>query len=346
MKLAIFSLRIAASFRNQAALLYKAAIKEGHEVTERGIIDRVRFGKERWDKIIVLAPLWPRYAFDSCRLAAPWFGRGFTFYGPVDGPFLLNIGFFKVIEQMRIVTTSNYCKEAIEKSGIQVDAVVYHGIDPEDFKFEDIPKYNRLEKLRAKYPDKFIFFSNINPLERKGFPQLVNALEILEKERPNEWVFILHTGREKALKFGLKPKKIPDLVIEDAYNVLPFRQIALKTASCDAFVFPSLLEGFGLPVLEGAAARRPVICCDFAPLNEILDEESSFMFPYQSIKAVEMKAPGCIAPMHIYDPRDLADTMIHVMDHPKEARKRAKKAYNRSKRFHYLKVYKQLVKGL
>ena len=345
MKLAIFSLRIAASFRNQAALIYKAAIKAGHEVTERAMIDRVHFGKEHWDRIIVLAPLWPRYAFDAVRLAAPWFGRGFTFYGPVDGPFLMNIAFFKVIDQIRIVTTSHFCKEAIEKCGVKVSDVVYHGIDPEDFKFKDIPKYDRLNKLRNKYPGKFIFFSNINPLERKGFPQLMKALEILQKERPKEWVFILHTGRAKAIKFGLKPEKIPDLVIEDAYNQLPFRQIALKTASCDAFVFPSLLEGFGLPVLEAAAAKRAVICCDMPPLNEILDDESAFMFPYQSIKGVQMKQPGCTAQLHVYDPQDLADTMMHVMDHPKEAQNKAKKAYDRSKDFHYLKVYDQLVKG-
>ena len=345
MKFAIFSLRSAASFRNQSELIYKAAIKEGYGVENRDLSQRARYPKERWDRVVVLAPLWPRYAFDSARLAAPWFGRGFTFYGPVDGPFTTNVTFFKVLAQMRVVTVSQFCKQAIEKSGVHVADVVNHGIDPADFKFEKAAKYDRFKRLRKKHPGRTIFFSNINPLHRKGFPHLAKALEILQKKRPNDWIFYLHTGKDKALNLCRGLAKIQNLVIEDAYNQLPFRQIALKTLSCDVFVFPSLLEGFGLPVLEAAAAKRPIICCNMAPLNEILRPGDAWFFPYTHIKPEKWQHPGVIAQLHEYRPEVLAETMEYAMDHPKESQERAARAYERSQAFHYLKVYKPLVAG-
>lgn len=345
MKLALFSLRSAASFRNQSELIYKAGIKAGYDVTNRDLVERARYPRERWDRIIALAPLWPRYAFDCARLAAPWFQRGFTFYGPVDGPFLTNITFFKVIKQMRVVTTSRFCKRMIEQAGVPVADVCYHGINPGDFKFADIPKYDRLKQLRKKHPGKTIFFSNLNPLHRKGFPHLAKALAILTKKRPGDWIFYLHTGREKALKYHRGLAGVKNLVIEDAYNTLPFRQVALKTAACDVFVHPSLLEGFGLTVLEAAAAGRAIVCCDMEPLNEILNPGCAFMFPFREIKQEPWKDPGCIAQLHEYDPQVLADTMEYVMDHPKERAEKAAKARIRSRRFHYLKVYKKLLAG-
>jgi glycosyltransferase involved in cell wall biosynthesis len=39
---------------------------------------------------------------------------------------------------------------------------------------------------------------------------------------------------------------------------------------CAAFVFPSLHEGFGFPVLEALAAGAPVISCDSGALKEVL----------------------------------------------------------------------------
>jgi glycosyltransferase involved in cell wall biosynthesis len=39
-----------------------------------------------------------------------------------------------------------------------------------------------------------------------------------------------------------------------------------------ALVFPSLAEGFGLPLLEAMAADCPVLCSDRPPMNEIVGD--------------------------------------------------------------------------
>lgn len=348
MKLAIFSLRSAASFRNQSSLLYKAAVKKGWEVDERDVTERARFPREHWDRIIFLGPLWPRYVFDATRLATPWLSRAFWLYGPVDGPYLTNVTFFKVIQntilEQRIRVPSQFCKDMIAESGIHVGGIIPHGLDPKDFKFEPIEKYNRLEQLRIKHPGKTVFFSNLNPLHRKGFPHLAKAIGILAKTRPNDFVFILHTGKAKAL--GIYPglAKIKNLIIEDAYNKLPFRQIALKTSACDVFVFPSLLEGFGLPVLEAMMAKRPIVMADARAHNELVDHESAWLVPVQDVTKEKWQGPGCYAMLHKYDPKDLALAMTSAMDHPEEGQEKAEKAYEKAQAYHYQRVYDPFVK--
>jgi glycosyltransferase involved in cell wall biosynthesis len=50
---------------------------------------------------------------------------------------------------------------------------------------------------------------------------------------------------------------IPDAVISDFYQL------------ADALLFPSLEEGFGIPILEAGLAGRPVFCSDIEPLQKL-----------------------------------------------------------------------------
>jgi glycosyltransferase involved in cell wall biosynthesis len=46
-------------------------------------------------------------------------------------------------------------------------------------------------------------------------------------------------------------------------------ELDATVAGAEALVFPSLFEGFGLPVLEAMAAGVPVVCSDLPPLREV-----------------------------------------------------------------------------
>jgi glycosyltransferase involved in cell wall biosynthesis len=46
-------------------------------------------------------------------------------------------------------------------------------------------------------------------------------------------------------------------------------QLIQEYIDCDAILFPSIYEGFGLPVIEGFKAGRPVITSNLEPMNEI-----------------------------------------------------------------------------
>lgn len=55
-----------------------------------------------------------------------------------------------------------------------------------------------------------------------------------------------------------------------------------------AFVFPSLMEGFGLPALEAAACGTPVICSDIPAFREILGPLGNYFNPNDVSKLREL----------------------------------------------------------
>jgi glycosyltransferase involved in cell wall biosynthesis len=55
--------------------------------------------------------------------------------------------------------------------------------------------------------------------------------------------------------------------------------LAALYRTCVAFVFPSLYEGFGLPVLEAMACGAPVITSDVAALPEVAGDAARFVDP-------------------------------------------------------------------
>lgn len=55
--------------------------------------------------------------------------------------------------------------------------------------------------------------------------------------------------------------------------------------AAEAFVYPSLLEGFGLPVLEAMACGTPVICSDAASLLEVAGD-AALIFPALEVEGL------------------------------------------------------------
>ncbi len=74
---------------------------------------------------------------------------------------------------------------------------------------------------------------------------------------------------------------INDLGIREQIKVVNASDEELKKlyASSSALIFPSLMEGFGLPVLEAFAANCPVICSDIPVFHEVGGEAALYFKP-------------------------------------------------------------------
>ena len=52
--------------------------------------------------------------------------------------------------------------------------------------------------------------------------------------------------------------------------------------NCEAFLFPSLAEGFGFPVLEAMQAGKPVFCSRRTSLPEVVGEDAFYFDSFES----------------------------------------------------------------
>ncbi|MDE3145552.1 MAG: glycosyltransferase family 4 protein, partial [Bacteroidota bacterium] len=127
------------------------------------------------------------------------------------------------------------------------------------------------QKTKEKYSDGreyFLFVGGIHP--RKNLMNLLRAFSLFKKwQRSN--MKLLVAGR-LAWQYDdivekLKTYKYRDDVV--LLNYLPEDELANITASAYAMLFPSLFEGFGVPVIEAMQSAVPVIMSNTSSLPEI-----------------------------------------------------------------------------
>jgi len=137
------------------------------------------------------------------------------------------------------------------------------------------------QKIKEKYSDGneyFLFTGGIHP--RKNLITLLKAFSLFKKwQRSN--MKLLVAGRlawqyDTVLE-KLKTYKYRDDVV--LLNYLPEDELANITASAYAMVFPSLFEGFGVPVIEAMQCAVPVITSNTSSLPEIAGSAALYADP-------------------------------------------------------------------
>jgi glycosyltransferase involved in cell wall biosynthesis len=185
----------------------------------------------------------------------------------------------------RIIAVSEATKrDLIELYGVEAErvAVIPHGVDGEVF---HPSTREEVERIRRRYAIDGPYLLSLGGLEpRKNLPNLVRAFARLpEDDRPTlvlaggsvEWN---PEGRE-ALQatLGELPSDVRDGVVLTGY-VGEQDKVALL-GGAEALVYPSLYEGFGLPVLEAMACGTPVVTSDVSALPEIAGDAALLVDP-------------------------------------------------------------------
>jgi len=160
--------------------------------------------------------------------------------------------------------------------------VIYLGVDGS--RFRPIDDEDAIKRVRERYgigsEPYILFVGNIEP--RKNLSVLIRAYaEIVNSSRLDTDIRLVIAGSKGPLaqevlslpsQLGLTDRVIFPGIISDE---------DLPAFYCGAalFVFPSLYEGFGLPVLEAMACGTPVISSNTSSLPEVAGDAAVLVHP-------------------------------------------------------------------
>jgi len=187
------------------------------------------------------------------------------------------------------------------------------------------PHHNRREILELKnrigIKGNFIL-SVANSHPHKNLRRLLQAYYILRKDEGIAHQLLLagNPGRDHLeLVRTVRKLGMDEEVIFTGY--ISHHQMPLVYQAADLFVFPSLYEGFGLPILEAMACGTPVVSSNAASLPEVVGRAGILVDPY--------------------DANEMARAMCRVLSDKSLAQDLVKKALKQSKRFSWVQTAKE-----
>lgn len=183
---------------------------------------------------------------------------------------MLELGLEKSMKRAdTIVTDSEFSRSEIEKYYPQFASkvcVVPCGVDSSRF----YPEKNQSEIQRVKDKNHindryFLYLGTVEP--RKNLERLIKAYNIFKKSYNNPPQLVMAGGN------GWLNSSIYSLGTECGVKFteyIPSEDLRPLICGADAFLFPSVYEGFGMPPLEAMACGVPVLVSSSASLPEVV----------------------------------------------------------------------------
>jgi glycosyltransferase involved in cell wall biosynthesis len=173
-----------------------------------------------------------------------------------------------------IAVSQNTKQDIIKKYGLAPDkiTVIYHGYNNKIFNLENARDDKEIENIKKKYwikGDYLLYAGALQP--RKNLEVLIKAFENIKKiEKYNNLKLVLAGPRAWLCKDIYRRVKssanFGDIIFTGHYRT---KDLPRLMGGAEVFIFPSLYEGFGIPVLEAMASGVPVICANNSSLPEV-----------------------------------------------------------------------------
>jgi len=173
----------------------------------------------------------------------------------------------------KIITISNTVADELRKNFKGIDKkieIIYEFVDD---------KFTKQNQTYDRIVDKPYLLFVGNRRRHKNLSLLVKAFATIKEKIPHYLVIAGNKDREKdEVDILVENLNIQERVIQ--LIKLSDEDIVSLYRFADLFVFPSLLEGFGLPPLEAVSLGCPVILSDIPILREIFGEAGFYFNPH------------------------------------------------------------------
>lgn len=158
-------------------------------------------------------------------------------------------------------------------------AVVYQGCD-DSFKTSASESVKQSVRIKHQLPDRYIL--NVGTIEtRKNLVTLIKALRGIAEE-----IKLVVVGKETPYK-KLVIQEIERLSLGNKIIFLqniPFNELPAIYQMATLFVYPSLYEGFGIPIIEALYSQVPVIAAKGSCLEEAGGPGSVYVEPENAVE--------------------------------------------------------------
>ena len=203
--------------------------------------------------------------------------------------------------------------------------VVYPGVLPDYW-----PRDARLAagQIASKYGASQNYICTVGTLEpRKNFSTLVEAVRIL-RERGKCGLQLLIAGgsgwknseallRESIARAGLGEAEVKLL------GYVPEQDLPVLYSGARVFLYPSIYEGFGIPLIEAMACGVPVVASNDSSIPEVVQDAGILVSPKR--------------------PEEFAEAIAALEDNPELRARLVEKGFERARQFRYENEAKKLL---
>lgn len=239
-----------------------------------------------------------------------------------------------VRKSKRVSTVSNFEKDRIKNlMGLGDNLVaIYNGVGEH---FQKITDEKVLAEAKSKYklPDNFMFFlGNTDP--KKNTPNVLKAFAEYNLKSDIQYKLVMLDYEENALQ-----KILSDIGHPESRKDIHLAGYVVNTdlpaiiSQCKVFLYPSLRESFGIPILEGMACGVPVITSNTSSMPEISGGAGLIVDPYK--------------------PEEITAAIAKILDDDAFRNELCEKGIERAKKFswknmavEYLKLYEEVYSEL
>jgi glycosyltransferase involved in cell wall biosynthesis len=148
--------------------------------------------------------------------------------------------------------------------------------------FRPVPRATSQRWVKAHRDYSFPFILTVGDLQpRKNHLRLIQAFEEILRTYPNLPHHLVMVGKETWYSDTVRTaaQKSPAGRRIHFTGFVEDDELLRLYGACDLFVYPSLYEGFGLPILEAMACGRAVACSNSSAMPEVADSAALLFDP-------------------------------------------------------------------
>ncbi|OGM10522.1 hypothetical protein A2159_01110, partial [Candidatus Woesebacteria bacterium RBG_13_34_9] len=127
----------------------------------------------------------------------------------------------------------------------------------------------KIERIKKKYKifGKYLLAVGVNP--RKNYERIISAYEKIRAGLDLKMIFVGSNS------FNIEQKR--GVIFT---GNIPYDELPSFYSGAEALIYPSLYEGFGLPILEAFSCKTPVLTSSYGSMKEIAGEYAVLVDPY------------------------------------------------------------------